>query len=223
MQKTTTPSKENKNISDKKKIIDYLTELFPREGFYSTSMDEIASELMMSKKTIYKLFPSKSILVNKVFDSMIEFEAREIDKILKSKENVITKFINLFELYTNISSTISNKWQRDIKLHAPEVQEKFHKFTSENIYDMLGKLIRQGKKEKLIQNYPNELIIELHIILARYLFSPDFFLEHKNFTMKDVFNFVFDSQLNGVLSEKGRELYNKNKYKPFSNKNLKYA
>ena len=45
------------------KIIKQIEDKLFREGFYKTTMDEVASELGMSKKTIYKFFPSKEDLI----------------------------------------------------------------------------------------------------------------------------------------------------------------
>ena len=46
-------------MEEKNKIIERTEDKFFRDGFYKTTMDEIATDLSMSKKTIYKFFPSK--------------------------------------------------------------------------------------------------------------------------------------------------------------------
>ncbi|MBL7128958.1 MAG: helix-turn-helix transcriptional regulator, partial [Ignavibacteria bacterium] len=48
---------------DRDKILNFARQKFHREGFYKISMDEIAKELHVSKKTIYKYFPSKEKLL----------------------------------------------------------------------------------------------------------------------------------------------------------------
>ena len=50
----------------KDKIVELGEEKFFREGFYKTRMDDVAIELRMSKKTIYKYFPTKTDLVMEV-------------------------------------------------------------------------------------------------------------------------------------------------------------
>ena len=47
-------------------IIEQIEEKLFREGFYKTTMDDMASELGMSKKTIYKFFPSKEDLIRAI-------------------------------------------------------------------------------------------------------------------------------------------------------------
>jgi len=53
-------------MEEQNKIIELTEEKFFRDGFYKTTMDEVASELKMSKKTIYKFFPSKDDLVTAI-------------------------------------------------------------------------------------------------------------------------------------------------------------
>jgi AcrR family transcriptional regulator len=53
-------------MTEEEKIISYTTTEFLTNGFYKTSMDQLAKGMKISKKTIYKFFPSKSVLLNKV-------------------------------------------------------------------------------------------------------------------------------------------------------------
>ena len=51
---------------DRSKILEHSRKKFHAEGFYKTSMDEIAKDLHISKKTIYKHFPSKEELLRAI-------------------------------------------------------------------------------------------------------------------------------------------------------------
>ena len=54
-------------MKEKEKIANYSKDVFFKSGFYKITMDEIAQGLRMSKKTIYKYFPSKKILFEKLW------------------------------------------------------------------------------------------------------------------------------------------------------------
>ena len=65
----------------REKIIELISEKFFREGFSRTTMDEIATDLHMSKKTIYKFFSSKEELLNMSnFDLFIPKDSEFIRK-----------------------------------------------------------------------------------------------------------------------------------------------
>lgn len=59
------------------KILEVSQETLFREGFNKTTMDVIASELKMSKKTIYKYFPSKNDLVMAVANYFTKKNGKE--------------------------------------------------------------------------------------------------------------------------------------------------
>ena len=57
---------------EKDKIIEYCSSRFFRDGFYYVTVDQIASELRISKKTIYKYFASKDDLVEAVTNNLMK-------------------------------------------------------------------------------------------------------------------------------------------------------
>ena len=59
-----------KSISEKDKILNYSKDRFFKDGFYKVTMDNIASGMRISKKTIYKYFTSKESLVESIVHSV---------------------------------------------------------------------------------------------------------------------------------------------------------
>ena len=58
-------------MKEKEKISNYSQEVFFKSGFYKITMDEIAQGLRISKKTIYKYFPSKKNLLEAIVNSFL--------------------------------------------------------------------------------------------------------------------------------------------------------
>ena len=58
------------NRTEQDKIFSYAKSLFLKEGFYKITMDNLASGLKVSKKTIYKYFGSKELLVESIVESI---------------------------------------------------------------------------------------------------------------------------------------------------------
>jgi AcrR family transcriptional regulator len=195
---------------EKVKILNFAENKFITEGFYKISMDEIAKELRMSKKTIYKHFPSKDILVSSVSDDIFSQMNSDISFVIDSSENVVNKFCRILSLYMSKLMHISDKWYRDLRLHAPELWDKIEKMRSEKIYSLLNKLLKQGKKEKLIEDYPNELILAAFVSTVKAVVNPEFISKNK-YSLRRTFLFTFEMLLNGILTIQGRELYVKTK------------
>ena len=73
----------------KEKIISKATELFLKLGFKSVTMDDIAGEMCISKKTIYKYFCNKEVLIVES-TSMVHKQVHEIiDTIVAKNYNAI--------------------------------------------------------------------------------------------------------------------------------------
>ena len=68
-------------ISVRQNIIECARDLFLSQGFYKTPIDAIASELRISKKTIYKYFPSKEKLLNEIANNVISGYNKKIKQI----------------------------------------------------------------------------------------------------------------------------------------------
>ena len=171
-------------------------------------MDEIASELHISKKTIYKYFTSKESLIIKTVRDDMEIITAAINNIINSKSNVIKKFVDIMEFYLPSVSKHSNKWMRDIQVHLPDLWDEIDKFKIKKIDSILTKLINEGKKEKLIVNYPPEIIINSYINTTREICNQEFLNQH-NLSFKDALQSSFAMLINGILTEKGRMQYKK--------------
>lgn len=70
---------------EKQKIVDFYTDKFLKNGFYYVSVDQIVTELSISKKTLYKYFSSKGELVETVAFNLLNVVSKKIDEITISK------------------------------------------------------------------------------------------------------------------------------------------
>jgi AcrR family transcriptional regulator len=195
---------------DNERILRYAQEKFQKEGFYKTSMDELARELQISKKTIYKYYASKEKLVEHIVLDKMTCDGHRIQEFLDRDENVVIKFIKILNLNRERFSCMSEKWFRDLQIHTPQLWQDMDKFKTQTIEQTMKRLIEQGKKEKLIENYPSEIIITCMIASVKAILNADFMMNSK-LNVKELFNYTMELLLNGILTEKGKELYEKEK------------
>ncbi|HPS65222.1 MAG TPA: TetR/AcrR family transcriptional regulator [Ignavibacteria bacterium] len=186
------------------RILEYSAKKFMENGFYKTSMDEIASELGMSKKTLYKYFDSKSDLVRQVAVNFIETQKKRVDEIIMDKKaDIIEKLILLTKRNTDSTRMVNEKWHNDIRLHEPKLHKYCEKFQNESISRIATELIKQGKKEKVIEDYPPALIVESTNVLLRNLFSMEY-VSGSGYSIDTIFTFIVNLLLNGVLTPRGK-------------------
>ncbi|MBS1550882.1 MAG: TetR/AcrR family transcriptional regulator [Bacteroidetes bacterium] len=199
-----------KAAEEKEKILNFSRIKFHKEGFYKTSMDEISSELHISKKTIYKYFPSKDKLLEEICSSSSCDIAERLDSILTGSDNVVIKFVRILNFHSNYTRNISDKWLKDLSVHAPSIKKNIDEKKNEMINEVVEKLLEQGKKEKLIMNFPSKLIIKVFNSSLVSVLNPDFLINN-NFSMHDAFMITYEMLLNGILTEKGKTQFYKAK------------
>ena len=198
------------NLDERDKILDLTHSKFIREGFYRTSMDEIARELQISKKTIYKHFDSKDSLLDSVCDLRIATVHDILGKIVESDQDSVTKFIHILIAMKKNTLNCSDAWFRDLRIHAPHLLKKFEDMRARTIFQLMTRLIEQGKREKLIENIPPVILITAYIGAIDGVTNSDFIMNTK-FTMHDAMRFTAEIFLNGFLTPLGKEKYSNTK------------
>jgi len=194
-------------MEEKNKIIDYSEEKFFKDGFYKTTMDEVASELRMSKKTIYKFFPSKEDLMMTIAKHFMTKMKGKILPALNSDKNAIEKLGELITILAGVSDKISTRRMEEMKRHFPSIWNEIDKFRTEMMFGNITKVINQGKKEGLFLDYPTSIIMNMLVASVRTIVNPDFILNN-NFSIIEAARSAFKIIIGGIVTENGKKVFN---------------
>ena len=108
----------------KEKIINKAKEMFLRLAFKSITMDDIASEIGISKKTIYKYFSNKDILI----ENTIELAFSEVQEIIIKIENLnlnaIEENFEIKRMFREMFKSAESSPIYQLKKHYPEIYNK---------------------------------------------------------------------------------------------------
>lgn len=108
----------------KDKIINKAKEMFLRLGFKSITMDDIACEMCISKKTIYKYFSNKDVLIEQSVE-MVHKEVHEtIDQIVAKNFNAIEENFEIKRTFREMFKSAESSPIYQLKKHYPEVYAK---------------------------------------------------------------------------------------------------
>ena len=143
----------------KDKIINKAKEMFLRLGFKSITMDDIACEMCISKKTIYKYFSNKDILIEESVQ-MVHKEVHEtIEKIVSQNFNAIEENFEIRRMFKEMFKSTESSPIYQLKKHYPEIYEKVLRMQvtvcEECFRDNIIKGIKEGlyRKDLDIENY----------------------------------------------------------------------
>jgi AcrR family transcriptional regulator len=155
--------------SNKKRILKAARKQFFTFGYSRVTMDELAIELQMSKKTLYQFFKSKQLLLESViYDFFQEFNEK-INEIIKEKSknnnklDILKHFLSLIQ--SQISQFNMNAFE-DIHKNNPKAWQMINNLRKKMINNELRELLKQGKKEGTVRKDIDLDIIVLIILNA---------------------------------------------------------
>ncbi|MHA4843325.1 TetR/AcrR family transcriptional regulator [Flavitalea antarctica] len=146
----------------KERIQKKADELFNKYGIRSVTMDEIASQLGMSKKTIYQYFSDKDELVDAVIEDVIEFSRSCCEKDRVEAPNAIAEVFLAIDMVNKIFKNMNPGIMFDLERYHPKTFKRFLDHKDQYLYHTIKLNLERGVSEGL---YRPEMNIE---IVARF-------------------------------------------------------
>jgi AcrR family transcriptional regulator len=174
---STRKSRQQETLGDHatvRKVIAVARRQFLAHGFRSVSMDDLAAELGMSKKTLYGCFPSKTSLIEAVLkDKLGEVEA-DMGQLAKGQaSDVEVALYQLLGCLQRHTMEIQPAFVRDIGRETPELFQLIEQRRRELILRYFGSLLENGKTAGLIRtDTPTRLIIEILLGAVQAIMNP---------------------------------------------------
>jgi AcrR family transcriptional regulator len=141
----------------KDKIIKKATDMFLKLGFKSVTMDDIACEMCISKKTIYKYFSNKEKLIEEGTEAIHQNIHNLMDKVVSENYNAIEENFEMRKMFKEMFQSFDHSPAYQLKKHYPEIYEKMMANEIEDCSNVFQKNISKGISEGL---YRKEVDIE---------------------------------------------------------------
>lgn len=187
-------------------IISSASEMFLTKGFKSVTMDDLASSMGMSKKTIYSYFKTKSDLVNKVSNYISDIITGGINFICAQNHNPIE------EIYVINDFVQENLKQEDsspiyqLEKYYPKTHSKLIKKQFEVTHGCIIRNLENGVDEGLYRNDINiDFIARLHFASAIAIKNQEMFPKSK-FPANNIFISYIEYHIRGIITKKGLQV-----------------
>ncbi len=161
----------------KQRIHGKALEHFLQFGFSKVTMNEIAEELGMSKKTLYQYFPGKEELLAEVVGRLHEETATKIEAVVDDKSISFTqKLHGALDILSSFHGKMTPYFLADIEKHAPEVCKVTNDFKRDRIRNIMSKLVGEGIQNGVFRDdIDQELIVLIYAGALQHLLRPDTF------------------------------------------------
>ncbi len=178
---------------------------FLANGFRHVTMDDLAAELGMSKKTLYAHFPSKNDLLKSVLlHKFADVDADLARVTARSSADVGAALRLLLALVQRHTDEIQPHFVRDLRRAAPELFQLVETRRRDIIQRHLGKLFAEGRKAGLIRHDISAvLMIEILLGAVQAVINPPKMAE-LGLTPKTAFSAILKVVLHGVVVRKGK-------------------
>ncbi len=193
----------------REKIIHKAAEMFLTLGFKSVTMDDIATELGMSKKTIYVHFANKTKLIEAVTFEVFENICEGIDGICNTSVNPIEELydIKMFVMQHLKNEKTSPQYQ--LRKYYPQIYDvlKFKQF--DKMQDCVKASLQKGVDTGLFRtNIDVEFISRMYFNGMTGIKDETIFPQ-KLFTMDYLMESYLEYHLRAIVTEKGLSILNK--------------
>lgn len=193
----------------KHRIRKQAQQLFLQYGVRSVSMDDIASSMGSSKKTIYQHFSDKDTLVEAVVDSILQENYAECETNKKMASNAIDEAFIAINHTTELFNRMNPLVVYDLKKYHPKAYKKFLDYKNEFLFQILKSNISWGIKDGLFRNDLNvEVISRFRVEGILLTFMPDF-QSKTNVGIAELHKELFYFFLYGLSTPKGYALITK--------------
>ncbi len=192
----------DKNEQSKEHILEQGFETLIHDGIKFFTVEALAARLGMSKKTIYKFFPSKEILIEKIvgyFTGMVE---RKLSKIVKSDIDPIEKFTNFMDFIIDKLSQVSMDRMIEVKNRYPIVWGKIEAFRISLIKDFASIFIEAQEKGYARKNLNMNIVATIYMNIINSTFQPEFFIKN-NLAPGDTINLFVNIITQGLFTDEG--------------------
>ena len=200
-----TSMQSHADVSARQRIVTAARRHFFAFGFRAVTMDDIAAELGMSKKTLYAHFRSKSELVQAaIADKQRAIEA-DLEQISCESSSDFPSAIQQFlaKMQRHLEE-IHPPFMRDIQREAPEIFELVEIRRRDLIHRYLSKILTQGREAGIIRkDIPIRLIIEIWLGVVQAVMNPNKLTE-LDLTPKAGFSAVISVIMEGLMTAEGR-------------------
>ncbi len=190
-------------LTDEHKILDRCSRLFMRYGAKSITMDDVARELGMSKKTLYQHFSNKKELMKKVTAFHFANENEAVCSIALHSENAIEELLNISKWISTQMKGINPTLIYDLQKYHPESWQLFVQHRNRDVFQTIINNIRRGIAEGLYRDDLNpEIITRTYIARMEVVVDPEVFPPGM-FSFQDIHREFITYHIRGLASDKG--------------------
>jgi AcrR family transcriptional regulator len=195
-------------MEPQEKILKSSLALFFKYGIKHVTMDDIARELGMSKKTIYQFYKEKDDLVNQLCEIELKEQECQFDDMNRDAKDPIHEIMLISDKMRQMMQGINPIFFLDLQKFYPTAFQKFQKFKENCAYRNILTNIKRGIEQGVYRsNLDPDFIARYRLAQIDMLMFGNYFSFEKTSFVK-THELVLDMFVYGICTVKGHKLIN---------------
>ncbi len=192
-------------MEKKVEIIEKALDHFLKKGSKIITMDDIATEFGLSKKTLYSMFENKEALLNEAVDLLWNNFLDDVEKIRNSNENPLKKIILIYTIGIQKVRYINPIFLSSLKKYHHEVMCEYDRHKSIMYENVVKPLLEEAKNQKLIRE-------DINIELFHYINFEDIdeklwkYKIFEKYTVEEALDYFIVLKLRGIVTKENFDL-----------------
>lgn len=188
-------------------ILEKATQMFLLQGFKTVTMDDIASELSISKKTIYQHFSSKPELIEKALANINAKFLQQLELTVKEDREAIPELLAAFDDINDIFLVDSSGCFYQLSKYYPKLAQKQKVFHEKKYVKILEKNLEKGIREGVYRSDIDvDFIARFHIASLTAIEDLDYFPE-SDYTHIEIHSLHLEYHIRSIATDKGLKMY----------------
>ncbi|WP_127846478.1 TetR/AcrR family transcriptional regulator [Psychroflexus aestuariivivens] len=188
----------------KEKILNKAEEMFLEYGFKSVTMDDLANELGVSKKTIYESFANKLDLVQNVSIFIRDKIHQEIDEVISKNFDPIQEMFEIKKVIMRRMKNQKSSPQYQLQKYYPKVFANLKQSQVCKMEDCITHNIERGLAEKYYRNDINKVFVCRIYISGMLNLKDEELFKDSELTPKQLYEEFMKYHLRSIVDTKGK-------------------
>lgn len=193
----------------KERILQTASQMFLSQGFKTTTMDDIAREMGVSKKTLYKFFQNKEDLVKETTLYVFGYIYKNIDKIKQQNLNPIEEFFQIRKFIKESVKTTSFSPYAQLKKYYPDIAQMLLNLKKQYVMQSIEENLKRGIDEGIYKKNMDINFMKRWYFGNVYLLISEENFPSDEFDRREISNTFIKIFLQTITNKKGKVLLKK--------------
>jgi AcrR family transcriptional regulator len=193
------------------KILSAASELFKQYGFKTITMDDIARQAGISKKTLYQHFANKHEVVHETIISYDDDMKSKCIAMVGESKDAVEAMVKMMAMMDSKFKEINPMALFELRRFYPDTYKLFRERLEEDDVCMVRDMITRGIAEELFRSEINpDLMARLRLETSLMILQPNLLVNDRN-DLLSVSLEITEHFLYGIMTPKGEKFYKKYK------------